>query len=73
MQLAIYLKQLGNRQRFEKALMLCLLSKAEIALHLAKTPANHRHLSCSCSTDFSPSSLRHFLPPVFMTSPAFVF
>lgn len=73
MQLAIYFKQLGNRQRSEKAVMVCLLSKAEIALHLAKTQTNHRHLSWSFITDLSPSSLKHPLPPVFMTSPAFVF
>jgi len=73
MQLAIYCEQLGNRKRSEKAMMVCLLSKAEIVLHLAKTPASHRHLSWSFITDLPPSSLKHPLPPVFMTSPAFVF
>lgn len=73
MQLAIYFKQLGNRQRSEKAVMVCLLSKAEIALHLAKTQTNYRQLSWSFIIHHSPSSLKHTLPPVFMTSPAFVF
>lgn len=54
-------------------MMVCLLSKDEIGLHLAKMQANHRHLSWSFITDLSPSSLKHPLPPVFMTSPAFVF
>lgn len=73
MQLAIYFKQLGNRKRSEKAVMVCLLSKAEIALHLAKTQTKYRQLSWSFIIDHSPSSLKHPLPPVFMTSPAFVF